>query len=421
MVKRVPDRTRRSGEPEGVVPVGGYSYKAVNASGQVVEGELAAGSDAEAMAALRLQHLAPLRLRAAAALAARTGSRRGVCRRDITHATLQFAALLRAELTVDKALTVLADQAGTLELGQLLSDLARQVREGQPLSSALDAYPQHFSQLYRHTVRAGEVASALAPTLTRIGESLEKDAELRDRLKGAMTYPAIMFAVMILSIVVLLTFVVPRFSGVFAEMGAALPLPTRVLLTGSRWLVHGWWAWLTGVAVVASLGWGTLHSAAGQRRWDRLLFRLPLLGVLARELALTRFALTLGMLLRNGVPMVPALGAASEVAGNKGLSAALERIRQDVQAGAALSVALRRYPFFFPALAVSMAGAGEQSGNLPEMLENCGQYYRREADLRIRTLTTLLEPAMILVMGVLVGFVIMAMLLPIFQMSTAVR
>jgi general secretion pathway protein F len=402
--------------------VGTYSYKAVNAAGQVVDGELVAVSEAEALEALRQQHLAPLRLRANGATGGpRPGSRRGVRRRDITHVTLQLAALLRAGLTVDRALTVLTDQAGTAELSRLLGDLSRQVREGQPLSAALAAYPQHFSELFRQTVRAGELGSALTPTLTRLGEGLEKDEELRDRLKSAMTYPAIMLGVMILSVVVLLTFVVPRFTGVFAEMGSALPLPTRILLTGSHWLAHGWWAWLTGALGLTALLWSTLRSPACRLGWDRLLFRLPWFGVLARELALTRFAFTLGMLLRNGVPMAQALGAAREVSGNSELAAVLARVRQEVQAGTALSAALRHHPRFFPMLAVSMAGAGEQSGNLAEMIENCGHYYRREADMRIRTLSTLLEPAMILGMGVLVGFVVMAMLLPIFQMSTAVR
>lgn len=400
-----------------------YRYKALDISGKVSEGELDGAGEREIIARLKAQNLSPLFLaekKTAKALSP-SGRKGQITKREISHTTNQLASLLGARLPLSRALQALENQAAGAEMQTLIADVSRMVQEGEPLSDALAKYPQHFSGLYRSMVKAGEVGGVLEQSLARVSEMLEKDEELKARLKGALTYPIIMLVVMMISITVLITFVVPRFTGVFADMGAALPLPTKILLNVSALFQKGWWV-LAGVAALAYVaGKKYLRTEKGALALDRTKLKLPLAGELVREISLARFALTLGSLLGSGVPVLQAMDATRDVSGNRQFSLVMDALKSDVKEGKSLSQALAAHEPLFPSLVAGMVGTGEETGNLPEMLTNIGKYYAQEADVKIKTLTTLLEPVIILLMGLMVGFVIISMLLPIFQMTMMVK
>lgn len=399
-----------------------FSYKAIDGQGNIACGELEAADENEVLERLRTLELSPV----AVVLSKPSGRggaprRRKVTRRDVTHLTNQLSALLNAKLPLSKALQALENQAPEGELKLMAADLGRMVREGTHLSDALAAYPGHFSGLYRSMVKAGEVGGVLEQSLAGVSRMLEKDEELKSRVKGALTYPMIMSVVMALSVIVLITFVVPRFTGVFADMGASLPMPTKILVAVSDFFVKGWWAMGGAIALAAFLASRYAKTERGKLALDLLKLNLPVAGALVREMSLARFSLTLGTLLDSGVPILQAMDATRDVSGNSHIGRILDGLKREVQEGRSLSQALSRHDSLFPALVVGMVATGEETGNLPEMLSNIGRYFSGEADLKIKRLTTLLEPVIILVMGLLVGFIIVSMLLPVFEMTMMVK
>ena len=397
-----------------------FHYRALDASGASVEGNINAGGLAEAAVALKSRGLVPIAIKPVPVARRGRGGRK-IGRQEIGHFTHQLAALLTAKLPLARALENLGRQASQETLRTLITDITRRVNEGMPLSDALAAYPQHFDDLYCSMVKAGETGGSLDAALLRLSEMQEKDAALRSHLKGALTYPLIMLVVMLMSIVVLVTFVVPRFTGIFADMGAALPWPTQLLISTSALFREWWWLLLgiigAGVAAIRQ----SLRTPQGRMTWDRIKFDLPVVGSLVREIGVARFAITLGSLLGSGVPMLKALEATRDVSGNLVISEALGAVLREVREGRTLSAALADRPALFPPLVVGMTATGEETGNLPEMLGNVGKYFAQTSDGRIHTLTTLMEPAIILLMGLMVGFIIISMLLPIFEMTSLVK
>ena len=400
-----------------------YTYKAVDLTGKVVEGQLEGAAEGEVMTKLKGLKLSPLNISEKKAAGKKSSGlkKKKITRRDITHMTNQLSALLAAKLPLSRALQALENQATNEEMKKLVADVGRMVREGRPLSESMSDYPQYFSGLYRSMVKAGEVGGVLEHALARVSEMLEKDEELKAKIKGALTYPIIMMVVMLVSIIVLITFVVPRFTGVFADMGAALPLPTKILINVSAVFKKGWWA-LVGISVGGYFSWMKyIRTEKGRLAFDRLKLTLPLVGELVREMSLARFSLTLGSLLSSGVPVLQAMDATRDVSGNSHIALILDDLKKEVKEGKSLSQSLAAYESLFPSLVVGMVGTGEETGNLPEMLNNIGKYFSQEADVKIKTLTTMLEPAIILIMGLMVGFIIISMLLPIFQMTMMVK
>lgn len=398
-----------------------YTYRAFDAAGKIVVGSVEASGPAEVMAQLRERRLSPLELdRDSAEPSTGVGwSGRGrVGRADVTRFTTQLASLLRARLPLARALAALREQAAKASMAELAGALATSVGEGESLSEAMQRFPDHFPPFYRSMVRAGEVGGVLDESLARLANILEQAEDLRSRLRAALTYPAIMLAVMTVSITIVLTFVIPRITEPLQDLGQQMPWQTRLVIALSEGLVTWWWA--IGLALVAAVAWTVrqLRTDPGRARFDRLRLSAPLLGALTRDTALAKFNGTLGSLLRTDVPMLTALAAARDVTGNLEYTRALDTVVGEVKEGRPLSHALRDRPDLFPSLLVGMVGTGEESGNLAEMLENAGGYYDREAEERTATLTTMLEPAITVIMGLLVGFVIFSVMLPIFQMSS---
>lgn len=402
--------------------MGAYTYKAIDGAGKIVEGQLDGIDENDILAQLKTLSLSPVAIAARKPPKQTSAFRKKkITRRDIVHTANQLSALLNAKLPLSRALQALENQAAEGELKIMIADIGRMVREGKSLSEALAEYPQHFSGLFRSMVKAGEVGGVLEHSLFSVSEMLEKDEALKSRVKGALTYPMIMMAVMLISVVVLITFVVPRFTGVFADMGAALPLPTKILIGVSAVFKKGWWL-MGGVIALTSVAVSRyVKTEKGRLAFDRLKLRLPVAGALFREMSLARFSLTLGSLLESGVPILQAMDATRDVSGNSHISQLLDGIKKEVKEGRSLSQSLAPHESLFPSLVVGMVGTGEETGNLPEMLSNIGKYFSQEADVKIKTLTTMLEPLIILVMGLMVGFIIISMLLPIFEMTMMVK
>ncbi len=344
------------------------------------------------------------------------GGRR-VKQQELLAFTQQFATLLEAGLSLDRALSVLEELSATPRLKTVVGDLLRSVRGGGSLSEALAKHhPRPFSRLYINMVRAGEKGGVLEVTLRRLAEFLEAAQEFRGAIVSALVYPILLTTVSGAAVIFLLTFVIPRFATIFADLGQAIPLPTQVLLTVSR-LFAGYW-WVLGLLALAGvLGARViLATREGRLAWDRACLRMPLVGAVVLKLEVARFARTLGTLLRSGVPMLAALEVVREVLGNQLLVRAMEQLREGVKRGAGLSAPMGQSRVF-PPLALHMVRVGEETGRLEEMLLKVAETFETDVRSAVRRLIGLLEPSIILIMGLVVGFIVVAMLMAIFSIN----
>ncbi|MDF0645850.1 MAG: type II secretion system inner membrane protein GspF [Nitrospira sp.] len=339
---------------------------------------------------------------------------------DIAMMTRQLATLLVAGLPLVDALGVLLEQTDKKSVKSILADIREEIRGGKSYSVALERYPREFSQIYVHMVRAGEASGALDQILFRLAEFLEKQLALKHKVTNAILYPALMLLVGVAVLFFLMTFVVPKITAVFANLKQTLPWPTVVLMTLSRWCAD-YWPVLVGSAVV--LMWTvrrTVRTETGRILADRLILKLPLIGDVARMVSISRLSSTLATMLASGVQLLEAMDVSRRVMNNRVLEHAVEEARQNIREGESIAEPLKRSGEF-PSLVTHMIAVGERSGEMEEMLRRIGQIYDGEVDRVITRFTSLLEPVMILIMGVLVFFIVVAILLPIFEMGQMVR
>jgi type II secretory pathway component PulF len=391
-----------------------FRYRAANAGGRVVEGVVQAPSRQTALADLERQHLYPITidevLLGGTALKVRRLSR---------HAAIMLwsrsaASLLGAGLPLDRVLGFTAAHAGHAELGEALRQVRRAVQGGTSLADALMQHPRYFDALFVATVSAGESSGALEAVFERLADHLEESAELRSQVRSALLYPALMAVVGSVGLIVLLGFVIPRFGAVLADVGGRLPFTTRLLMMASTVVTKGWWAWLLLAAAVAYAIPAALARPAARLRWHAARLELPWIGDLERKYVTARFARTLGLVLRSGIPVLPALKIARSSAGNLVVRDGVERAAAAVAEGSALAPALGG---ILPPLAVQMIAVGEEGGHLEELCLRVADTYDREVRRAMRTAVALIEPAMILVFGGLVGFVALAMLQAIYGIN----
>lgn len=337
--------------------------------------------------------------------------------RELLAFTQQLATLLEAGVPLDRALSVLQEVVATPGLKAMVVDLLRSVQSGASLSEALAKHhPRPFSRLYINMVRAGEKGGVLEVTLRRLAEFLEAAQEFREAIISALIYPALLTSVGGAAVVFLLTFVIPRFAEIFADLGQAIPLSTQILLTVSQTLTSYWWV-LAVLAVGALLGVRMiLATREGRLAWDRACLRLPLVGEVVLELEVSRFARTLGTLLRSGVPVLAALEVVREMLGNQLLAQAVEALSEGVKRGAGLSASMGQSAVF-PALALHMVRVGEETGRLEEMLLKVAETFEANVRRAVKRFIGLLEPSVVLTMGLLVGFIVVAMLMAIFSLN----
>ncbi|MEJ2491166.1 MAG: type II secretion system inner membrane protein GspF [Desulfuromonadales bacterium] len=335
---------------------------------------------------------------------------------ELAAATRQMATLLSAGLALDDTLNTVCEQSDQPLLSRTFARVREDVVQGGTLHQALAAHRQIFPDLFINMVQVGEDSGTLDQTLHRLADFLENQARMRSRIQAALAYPVLMTLVGSGVLVFLFVFVVPKITSMLHELEQALPWPTLMLITVTNFLVHWWWL-LVLLLIVAIVAFGRYRrSEQGRLRTDALLLKVPLFGRLQLLIATSRFARTLGTLLESGVPLLKALDIARKLLTSRILNEAVKTATQSVQEGGSLAASLKQTAVFPPMLA-QVTAAGEKSGQLEDMLFRVADTYEHQTDLSISSLLSLLEPLMILVMGSVVGFVVLAILLPIFQAS----
>ncbi len=399
-----------------------FEYKAVTPEGRVIEGTLEAADRRIALARLEEQGQLPITVHSRdedgifGSELKFPWQRKRVRRNDLLIFTQELAALLRAGLPLDRSLTILADLTENEYLQEIGRELLAEIKGGKSLSEGLAMYPQVFPKLYVNLIRAGEISGTLDQILGRVVEYLENAEELRNYIISSMIYPAVLGVVGSASIIVMVTFVIPKFSEVFENAGMPVPLPMQIML-GISGVVTGYW-WLILAAVLGTIFvWRrNLATDEGRLNWDRRLLRLPILGSVLQRLEVSRFARTLGTLLHSAVPLIQSIGIVREVVGNKVISTAMDRVISGVKKGEGLARPIKEEGVF-PMFAVHLLEVGEETGRLDEMLLQIADTYDRDLRTSVKRLVALFEPAMILFMGLVIGVMVVSMLYSIFSIN----
>ena len=391
-----------------------YSFKAVKLDGEAVEGDREAADEAALVRSLQAEGLIPIQTRPAGGLRLSLGvrRRRSLSQKEIGILTRELATLLEAGLTLDRSLQILVELTAEDHLVKVLADLQQRVRGGATFSASLEQQGGQFPRLYVNMVRAGEASGALDQVLARLADYLERTAELRETVTSALVYPAILLVVAGLSVIMLLVFVVPQFAALFDDMGAALPLPTRIVVGAGDLFRNYWWAMLAGGALIAATIEQRLKRPEVRERFDRRVLAMPLFGDLVWKLETARFCHTLATLLKNGLPLLTALNLAKEVVSNRKISGLLDEAGEDLKHGKGLAEPLARRQVL-PQLAMQMIRVGEESGALDVMLAKVAEIYDRETRSSVRSLLTLLEPVLIIGLGIVVAGIIISILMAI--------
>ncbi len=334
--------------------------------------------------------------------------------RDVTIFSRQFATVINAGLPVVQSLAILQRQSPKQGLKDAIKRIREDVETGQPLSGALAKFPRLFNSLYVYLVRAGEVSGNLDGILERIADYQEKQAELRGKIRTALTYPVVVLVIALAVTWFLLVGIVPQFAQILSQLGGELPVITRVLITISDFLQYQWYI-LIGVVVAVVLGLRFYYKTPnGRHVIDRLLLRLPILGPLVQKTAIANFSSTFGLLLKSGVNIIESIDITKGTAGNIIVEDILDETKDAVQRGEQISQTLMKYPQVFPPLVSSMISIGEETGAVDNMLEKIASFYEREVDEAVDSLTAALEPALIVFLGTVVGFIVAGMFLPMF-------
>ncbi len=407
-----------------------YEYKALDIKGKNLRGIVNAESLSAARRKLRENNLFPFNLRETSAeeKSKTTAGRsvgdflfKRVGLREISIMTSQLSTLLGAGLPLVSSLEALVSQTHNPQLKKTLAQIKEEINEGGSLARSLSRYPGIFSQFYINMVRAGEASGALDIVLERLADFNESQQALRGKIKAAFAYPLLMFLIGSIVLFFLTTFVVPRITDIFSEMNQTLPGITVFLISVSSFMKSFWLLLvLLIIGVFAALKYAFAKTIKGQYILDRIKLKIPLFGPLIHKIAVARFSRTLGTLLQNGVPMLTALSIAGNVVNNRLIADAVAEASKDVEEGQSISATLSKSTFF-PPLVTQMISAGEQSGTLEKMLYKIADNLENEVDSDITILTSMLEPVMILIMGLLVAFIVISILLPIFEMNQLIR
>lgn len=343
----------------------------------------------------------------------------GPSRKDILHFTTQLAVMVRAGISLQDALDGIAEQCDNRKLQTVLRDLKIRIEEGNSFSQALAEHPNIFSNLYINMVAAAEASGSLSDMLQKLAEYLDQEAETRSQIKSAMVYPMII-AVMAVSVTVfLLCFVLPKFTALFRGKEHLLPTPTIVLMATSAFVRHWWYAMIPAVGAMFWAFWYFINTPVGRLWWDKTKLVLPLIRTLCRCLYITRSLHTMGVLTRAGVPILNTISITAHISGNALYKDMWLGVYEEVRQGKKIASSLSRYTLL-PSSVVQMIRSGEESGNMADVLRDVSTFYGRELKTVIKTVTSMIEPLMIVLMGVMVGFIAMSIILPIFKMSNLV-
>ena len=400
-----------------------FKYKARNAMGKVTEGTIDAENEGAVGAALRQKRLELISFAPTGALtnflAALTKKGGKVTTKDIVVFSRQFSTMINAGLPILQGLTIVSEQAENADFRAVMGKIRDDISNGVPLSEAMAKYPKAFNTLYVSMVKAGEQGGILDVIFERLSEYLEKAEGIARKVKSAMMYPVIVTVVAIGVVSLLMVKVVPTFKDVFDSFGAKLPPPTLIVIGVSNFLQHEWYV-LFG-AIIGLWVAVTLYrkTKAGAYNWDNLMLKLPVFGNLVQKSAIAKFARTLGTLIKSGVPIMDALETVGKTCGNLVVERVILKARESVREGKTLSQPLREGKVI-PAMVTQMINVGEETGALDAMLGKIADFYEDEVDVAVQGLTTIIEPILIVFLGVTIGFIVVAMFMPMFELGNIV-
>jgi type IV pilus assembly protein PilC len=398
-----------------------FDYKVRDRSGNLVEGQLEGDSMSLVVGKLREMGYLPVSVTAKTRASVNReikipGLTNRVKLTEVAVCTRQLATMIDSGLSVVRSLMILAGQVENKELARVLGEVRLEVERGSSLSAACSHNPKVFSTLFVTMVQAGEVGGHLDAVLLDLASTMEKQAELRRKVRSAMTYPAIVLTVMVVIFLALLIFIVPVFQKLFTSLHAKLPTPTLIVIGMSK-IVLSYWSLVILAALVVGIvllrRW--IRTDEGRRKWDGFKLRPPIFGPLMHKVALARFSHTLGSLVQAGVPILESLDIVSETAGNRIVGDALLQTKAGVREGRALADTLGEHEEVIPSLVTQMVEVGEQTGALDAMLHKVGQFYDGEVETTVNNLTSMLEPLLTVVMGAGVGVMVICMYLPMFS------
>jgi type IV pilus assembly protein PilC len=399
-----------------------YAYRVREPGGKVRTGTLVGDNQGVVVTRLREQGLVPISIEVKKAGLQREFSFRPgrVKLKAVAIFSRQFATMVNSGLPILRALAILADQTESKELARVIGEVRISVERGSSLSEALAKYPKAFNNLYVAMVRSGEVGGVLDAVLLRLADSIEREVSLRQKIKSAMTYPVVVLVMVTLILAAMLLFIVPQFETIYAQLGSTLPLPTRLLLAVSKAVRSYWWMF---ILVGAGIGFAIRQykkTERGRMQFDALKLKVPVFGGLFHKTALSRFANTLGVLLRSGVPILQALDIVKETVNNEVLSKAVTDVQSSVKEGESIARPLGSHDVF-PPMVVQMLAIGEETGAVDTMLDKVAQFYDEEVAATVEALTSLIEPIMIAFIGGAVGLAVIALYLPMFNLINLIK
>jgi type IV pilus assembly protein PilC len=401
-----------------------YAFKALDLSGVPSKGEIEA-SDKQAVAAqLRSRGLIVVDIEEhTPASAADILSRfKKIKADDLVIATRQLATMVQSGMSLLRALYVIEEQTESEKLREVWIEVRKDVEAGVALSDALQRHPEAFNELYVAMVQAGETGGILDQTLVRVAEQLEKDAALRRQIKAAMVYPSLIGGFAFIVLFALVAFLVPVFEKIFNDFGGELPAITKFTVWLSHMFTERWYVMFAVVFAVVWLFRYWKRSERGRVQWDKLKLKFPMkIGDIVQKVALARFSRTFSGLIAAGVPMLEAIDITGKTSGNKVIEMAMEDVRESVKRGGSLTQPMTRVPEAFPVMVTQMIGVGEETGALETMMSKVADFYEEQVDAAVKALTSILEPLMIVIVGAIVGFIVIAMYLPMFKVYDQIR
>ena len=402
-----------------------FQYKVKDKSGKLVQGSLEAENAQLVVSKLRSMGYVPIEIQQQGGSSLQRDLKipfltDRVKLKAVAVFSRQFATMINSGLSLLRSLYILAEQTESKVLAEIVNQVRMDVEKGSSLSQAMSKHPKAFGRLYVSMVRAGEIGGALDSVLMRLADTIEKQVELRRKVKSAMTYPLVV-AILVLTIVTaMLLFVIPMFQNIYSQLGGTLPAPTQLLINISNICRKFWYLifLVEGGGAFAFRRW--INSEEGRKQWDAIKLKVPVFGKLVRKTALARFSRTLSALVRSGVPILESLDIVAETAGNYVVAKAVRETQAAVKRGDPLSKKLEEHPVF-PPMVVQMMAVGEETGALDEMLDKIADFYDQEVEATVDALTSLIEPLLIVVMGVCVGGMIISLYLPMFNIIKLIK
>lgn len=403
-----------------------FTYKVRDRQGKLVTGTLEADSQVAVVSKLKEMGYAPVLIQEQGASLGKKeirlpwGKKSKVKLKHVAVMARQFATMVNSGMSLLRTLTILSKQTESPVLARVIEEVRLDVERGQSLSGAMAKHPAVFNRLFVAMIRSGETAGMLDSVLVRLAETFEKEVRLRHKIKSAMTYPVVVFFLVVLIAVAMLIFIVPTFKELYADLGGTLPLPTRGMIALSTFMRKTWWMFAIG-SVGGTVGFKRWKATPrGRAIWDAFKLRVPIFGSLAHKTAMSRFSRTLSVLMRSGVPILQSLEIVKETVNNHVVERALEDVQASVKQGESIADPLDKHAIF-PPMVVQMISVGEETGAVDTMLSKISDFYDQEVEATVEALTSLIEPIMVVVIGGAVGFMVVALYMPLFNIINLIK